>query len=74
MIILAHKLGLQVVAEGVERPEQHEWLRAAGCDYSQGFLYSVPLALDAFEELVQERRLQAMRRVDSVESIRSPQS
>jgi diguanylate cyclase (GGDEF)-like protein/PAS domain S-box-containing protein len=57
MIILAHKLGLKVIAEGVERPEQHEWLRAAGCDFSQGFLYSHPLELDAFENLVRERRL-----------------
>jgi diguanylate cyclase (GGDEF)-like protein/PAS domain S-box-containing protein len=69
MIILAHKLGLQVVAEGVERPEQHEWLRGAGCDYSQGFLYSVPLGLDAFEELVQESRLRGMARVGSVGSM-----
>jgi diguanylate cyclase (GGDEF)-like protein/PAS domain S-box-containing protein len=67
MIILAHKLGLKVVAEGVERPEQHDWLRAAGCDFGQGFLYSVPLKLDAFEELVQESRLQRMQRPSSVE-------
>ncbi|MDB5759715.1 MAG: hypothetical protein JWM30_3004 [Burkholderia sp.] len=57
MIILAHKLGLKVVAEGVERREQHDWLRAAGCDYSQGFLYSHPLELNAFEALVQASRL-----------------
>jgi diguanylate cyclase (GGDEF)-like protein/PAS domain S-box-containing protein len=67
MIILAHKLGLKVVAEGVERTEQHEWLRAAGCDYSQGFLYSHPLELDAFEELVRERRLQKIPHAGSAE-------
>ena len=66
MIILAHKLGLKVVAEGVERAEQHEWLRAAGCDYSQGFLYSHPLELDAFEQLVLEREPQAMRHMGNV--------
>jgi EAL domain-containing protein (putative c-di-GMP-specific phosphodiesterase class I) len=65
MIILAHKLGLKVVAEGVERQEQHEWLRAAGCDYSQGFLYSHALTLDAFEELVRDSRRKNLRRVAS---------
>lgn len=54
MILLAHKLGLKVVAEGVESWAQHEWLRAAGCDYSQGFLYSRPLEIDALEELARE--------------------
>lgn len=54
MILLAHKLGLKVVAEGVESWEQHEWLRAAGCDYSQGFLYSLPVEIDALEEMVRE--------------------
>jgi diguanylate cyclase (GGDEF)-like protein/PAS domain S-box-containing protein len=68
MIILAHKLGLKVIAEGVERPEQHEWLRAAGCDYSQGFLYSEPLELDAFEEMVLESQLQGIPRPDSAEA------
>lgn len=54
MIVLAHKLGLKVIAEGVERQDQHEWLSAAGCDYGQGFLYSHPIELVALEELVQK--------------------
>lgn len=46
IIDLAHALGKLTVAEGVETAEQHEWLAAAGCDYSQGFLFarSVPAA------------------------------
>jgi diguanylate cyclase (GGDEF)-like protein/PAS domain S-box-containing protein len=68
MIILAHKLGLKVVAEGVESVEQHEWLRAAGCDYSQGFLYSHPVELDAFEDLIRESRLERIKRTDSAAS------
>nr|WP_314626118.1 EAL domain-containing protein [uncultured Noviherbaspirillum sp.] len=71
MIILAHKLGLKVVAEGVERVEQHAWLRDAGCDFSQGFLYSHPLELDAFEELVLASRLQSMRPPDRVDAGRA---
>jgi EAL domain-containing protein (putative c-di-GMP-specific phosphodiesterase class I) len=54
MIGLAHKLGLKVIAEGIESKEQHDWLAAAGCDYSQGFFYSSPVEPVAFEELIQE--------------------
>ncbi|PTU73055.1 putative bifunctional diguanylate cyclase/phosphodiesterase [Pseudomonas mangrovi] len=45
MIELAHNLGLEVVAEGVEQFEQLERLRAFGCDQAQGYLISRPLPL-----------------------------
>ena len=45
MIELAHNLGLEVVAEGVEQFEQLERLRGFGCDQVQGYLVSRPLAL-----------------------------
>jgi diguanylate cyclase (GGDEF)-like protein/PAS domain S-box-containing protein len=54
MIGLAHKLGLKVIAEGIESKGQHDWLLAAGCDYSQGFFYSSPVEPAAFEKLIQE--------------------
>jgi len=44
---MAHGLGLEVVAEGVETPEQLAYLQAHGCDYIQGFLYSKPITSDA---------------------------
>jgi EAL domain-containing protein (putative c-di-GMP-specific phosphodiesterase class I) len=50
MINLAHNLKLEVVAEGVETPEQLELLRGFDCDQVQGYLISKPLPL---AELVQ---------------------
>ena len=45
MIVMAHKLGILVIAEGVETVQQLELLKVAGCDYAQGYLFSkaVPL-------------------------------
>ncbi|WP_166360946.1 putative bifunctional diguanylate cyclase/phosphodiesterase [Pseudomonas akapageensis] len=45
MINLAHNLNLEVVAEGVETPEQLALLRSFGCDQVQGYLISKPLPL-----------------------------
>ncbi|WP_232511726.1 bifunctional diguanylate cyclase/phosphodiesterase [Herbaspirillum sp. meg3] len=49
IIAVAHKLHLQVVAEGVESQEQHDFLRAAGCDIVQGYLHSKPLSAGEIE-------------------------
>ncbi|HEX8961491.1 MAG TPA: EAL domain-containing protein [Rhodocyclaceae bacterium] len=43
IIVMAHKLGLKVVAEGVETAAQRDMLKAAGCDYGQGYLFSRPI-------------------------------
>jgi EAL domain-containing protein (putative c-di-GMP-specific phosphodiesterase class I) len=48
VIALGHGLGLTVVAEGVETPEQLEFLRSRGCDQMQGYLLSRPIEPDAF--------------------------
>ena len=55
IIAMAHKLDIKVVAEGVETLAQQERLSAAGCDYSQGFLFSRPLPAAAFFELIAQR-------------------
>lgn len=52
IVELGHNLELTVVAEGVEAPEQAEFLRAIGCHRLQGFLYSQPLEQSRFEEYV----------------------
>ena len=55
---LAHNLGLEVVAEGVETEEQLALLRGLGCEFVQGFLIGRPLeAADAARQL--ERDLAA---------------
>ena len=52
IIVMAHKLGLKVIAEGIETEEQLAILVQAGCDYGQGFLFSAALPAAAFEELL----------------------
>ncbi|MET0050274.1 MAG: EAL domain-containing protein, partial [Candidatus Thiodiazotropha sp.] len=49
-VALAHNLGLNVIAEGVETVAQRDFLIAHGCDYLQGFLYSHPLTPDEIAE------------------------
>ena len=44
LIAMCHKLGLIVVAEGVEYEEQRTYLAEVGCDIMQGYLYSKPVA------------------------------
>lgn len=48
VIALAHELGLEVIAEGVEHRDQLEFLRDQGCEALQGFLLSKPMELDDF--------------------------
>lgn len=53
MVQIARSLGLNVIAEGVETPEQEDVLREIGCRYAQGFLYSFPLPFDQFANLLE---------------------
>jgi diguanylate cyclase (GGDEF)-like protein/PAS domain S-box-containing protein len=52
IIVMAHKLGLKVIAEGVETQEQRVALSRSGCDYGQGFLFSRPVPADLFETML----------------------
>ena len=47
IVAMAHALGLQVVAEGVETEQQRDLLLQAGCDYAQGYWFARPMAADA---------------------------
>lgn len=52
IITMAHRLGLKVIAEGVETPRQREILAGIGCDYGQGYLFSAPVPPAQFERLL----------------------
>jgi len=53
VIAMGHALGLTVIAEGVERPEQMAFLREHDCDFCQGYLFSKPTTA---EEITRMRR------------------
>ncbi|HAF43638.1 MAG TPA: hypothetical protein DCK83_01490 [Gallionellaceae bacterium] len=53
IIVMAHKLGMKVVAEGVETEEQRQMLHAAGCDYGQGYLFAKPMSAQEFDRYLE---------------------
>jgi diguanylate cyclase (GGDEF)-like protein len=55
---LAHNLGLEVIAEGVETREQLDYLKVLGCEFAQGFEVSAPLAAPEAEALLETSRAQ----------------
>jgi diguanylate cyclase (GGDEF)-like protein/PAS domain S-box-containing protein len=57
IIAMAHKLGLKVIAEGVETLEQRDWLKTAQCDYAQGYLFSKPVCSQDFEKLLKSQSI-----------------
>jgi EAL domain-containing protein (putative c-di-GMP-specific phosphodiesterase class I) len=55
LISLAHDLGLEVIAEGVEHQEQLDFLRDLECEYVQGFLFSRPMSASDFQQLLRSQ-------------------
>ncbi|MET0071439.1 MAG: EAL domain-containing protein [Candidatus Thiodiazotropha sp.] len=56
-ILMAHGIGLEVVAEGVETEEQLNQLRNMNCEYAQGYLFSRPIDADSMGQLLQSSRM-----------------
>jgi diguanylate cyclase (GGDEF)-like protein/PAS domain S-box-containing protein len=52
IVALAHNLGLEVIAEGIEDPEQRHALTALGCEYGQGYHFARPLPAAEIETLI----------------------
>ena len=56
IVALAHGLGLQVTAEGVETREQADHLIGQGCDILQGYVFARPMPAQQFLAFQQEHR------------------
>jgi diguanylate cyclase (GGDEF)-like protein/PAS domain S-box-containing protein len=56
IVTLTHRLGVGVIAEGVETQSQIEQLKDLGCEFGQGFLVSVPIDSEAAQKLLEETR------------------
>ncbi len=54
IIAMAHKLGISVIAEGIETQEQHQLLAEAGCDFGQGYFFSKPVKEDEFSNFLRD--------------------
>jgi diguanylate cyclase (GGDEF)-like protein len=74
IIQMGHGLGMRVVAEGVETPEQAGMLRDWGCDEGQGYLFARPLPADEFERFCTARKAIAARSLDTSEKLTAPEA
>lgn len=63
IITMAHRLGIAVVAEGVETSEQMRLLKEIGCDYAQGYLFSPPVSPEEMELLLRRQSALAMAQI-----------
>ncbi|MBB1400858.1 EAL domain-containing protein [Pseudoalteromonas sp. SG45-1] len=61
IIVMAHQLGLKVIAEGIETELQMQLLLEAGCDYGQGYLFSRPLNKSSFMALLADKKVALLK-------------
>lgn len=55
IIAMAHKLGIQVIAEGIETPQQMQALQSVACDFGQGYLFSKPISGSELENSIKNQ-------------------
>ncbi|ERI93782.1 diguanylate cyclase domain protein [Clostridiales bacterium oral taxon 876 str. F0540] len=55
IIVMSHKMNMNVIAEGVENKKQHEFLLNENCDMAQGYLFSRPLPVGSVENIMKNR-------------------
>lgn len=53
IVEMAHRLGMKVVAEGIERQEEYQMAQELGCDFAQGYLIAKPMPLDELRQFYQ---------------------
>ncbi len=63
IIMMAHELGMQVVAEGVETEQQRALLADAGCDFGQGYLFAKPMLPHDFDAFMDNTGIDALTRL-----------
>lgn len=68
VVAMAHRMGLQVVAEGMETREQMNRLQVVGCDYGQGYFLAKPMPVPEFETLWRTQRISDEERADMEET------
>jgi diguanylate cyclase (GGDEF)-like protein/PAS domain S-box-containing protein len=64
IIVMSHKLGLKVVAEGIETDQQRDLLFGIGCDYGQGYLFSRPVSAEKLEAFCIEQNRISTEQLD----------
>ncbi len=72
IVHLAHSLGLETVAEGVEGADQEAYLRELNCTYVQGYYYSKPLPADETAALLRQGRFRPQASAAAVIDIHAP--